>query len=149
MKIEIDVNGHPVSFNNLLKKLLRIAAKGERDDEDNLPGDYYKVTEIISKHRENDKCSFKPGDWVTPKADSDLRRPGEPALVVAMYDDPQFYIEDLEYELDKYDMVILRCSFDDINEVNYYAEDSKNWEFYTGLVYREGEEKTDKTKEDK
>ena len=110
--------------------------------DDGIQRDNYRITEILKKFDMKSPCTFKVGDFVTPKPESHYRRPGEPCLVVQAFETCQYQFVEERRPLYQYNMIVARPSLDcDIESVKLYLVESKYFETYTGLVYGDaGEE---------
>jgi len=109
---------------------------------DEKPRDNYEITRLLKMYDVAKPCPFKEGDFVTPRADSNLRRPGEPCLVVQAFSQRQFFSnKNNSNYLNSYDMIIIRSRFgNDIEDIGVYYADSESYEPYKGLVYGDGGE---------
>ena len=109
----------------------------EEDDNDKIR-DCYEITRIISSMIFDKPCSFKKGDWITPKEDSGLKHAGEPCLVIDAFN-TTYQSDKIGYPLIPIDMLIA-CSTNEIDDIQVYSAYSGMYEKYNGIIYDPNEE---------
>ena len=113
--------------------------QSNNDDIDTLPRDCYQITKLLKEFELPCGCNFKIGDFVIPKENSNIRRKGEPGLVISVYDTCQYQNHELSLPLRPYNMIIARAVSDNLQDIKLYLAYSDDYELYKGITFGEYE----------
>ena len=117
-------------MSNELRELQDLLEKMVKSDK---PRDYYSITRMLKNYEPVGGCTFKKGDFVTPKEGTDLKNPGEPCIVLEAFSICQYHLKDSSKPLIPYNMIIARAAIYDPDEVILYVDDSSKYEIYKGV----------------